>query len=105
MNEQQTKCPVCEGDGKYQLRIGRLQLVKCQRCEGTGRTAGARETNAESLRSSAWLGELEAALQPLERLRQRAYAAKRYDIASMAQEIKLRLSGAMHRERGRSPSG
>lgn len=40
MSVEKTKCPVCEGAGKYKLRFGaELQWVKCQRCEGTGRTA------------------------------------------------------------------
>ena len=40
MSVEKTKCPVCEGEGRYKLRFGKdLQWVKCQRCEGTGRTS------------------------------------------------------------------
>ncbi len=33
---QTERCPVCEGQGSYMLRIGMLQRVKCNRCGGTG---------------------------------------------------------------------
>ena len=90
------RCRYC-GDTKW------LGTEPCHHCDNDAATKPER-TREESFLSSAWLGELEAALRPLERLRERAYNAKRYDIASMAQEMKLRLSGAMHRERSSSPS-
>ncbi len=53
MSVKKSKCPVCDGEGKYKLRFGKdLQWVKCERCEGTGRTAETVERKEHSPSSS-----------------------------------------------------
>lgn len=104
MNVELDRCPSCGGKGYWTdwYRSGQPRR-HCGTCKGTGRIVRARETNAESVRSSAWLGELEAAhahvMNAMEKVNPEHALTKSHLCAAIDS-----IEEAIDTERRRSPS-
>lgn len=73
----------------------------CEKCKGTGRIAETRESNAERVRCSAWVAELEAELTTLYALRREARRSGRLrescDLSCDIDTLELRIAAERRR--------